>query len=243
MNGVKKWLVAVAVVLGLSMPVSAQEGFSVRISSNILWRLFWLLDEEQEASEYHNDDSSSIWDELPWRLNGGVKYQFPLLGNLDMFASADVFYQSLRNTPVKSFEELEVDEVPPAAVNLPVLVGLNFTVLKLDEMSVWAEAGVGANFRRIPQYLVAATRTADVEVATSYHWGSTATWKAGVGVTFVDKFSLELSYSAFCCSEVKGGLFAKEGNVIGDWAHKLADGIVAGKRNHSMLFLCVGIHF
>lgn len=236
MNDVKRCLVAIAIVLGLSVPSFAQEGFSVRVSSNILWRLFLLLDEEQEASEYH-DDTSSIWDELPWRLNGGAKYQFKLVGNLDMFASADVFYQSLRNTPVKSFEELEMDEVPPAAVNLPVLVGLNFTVLEPSDISVWTEAGVGVNFRQIPQYHVSMTR--DVE----RHWGSTATWKAGVGVTFVDKFSLSLCYSAFCDSEVKGRLFAKESNVIIDWGQKLADGIVAGKRNHSMLFLCVGIHF
>ncbi len=242
MNNVKRWLVAVAVMLGLSVPASAQEGLSVRISSNILWRLFLLLDEEQEALDYY-DESSSNWDELPWRLNGGVKCQFNLAGNLDIFASADVFYQSLKNTPIKSFEELEVDEVPPAAVNLPVLVGLNYTVLKLPDMSVWAEAGVGANFRRIPQYLVAFPRAGDLEVTTLYHWGSTATWKAGVGVTFFDEVSLELSYSAFCCSEVKGKIFAKEGNVIGDWTHKLVEGIVAGKRNHSMLFLCVGIHF
>lgn len=236
MIDVRRWLVAVAVVLGLSVPAFAQEGLSVRISSNILWRLFMLLDEEQEASGYY-DDTSSIWDKLPWRLNGGAKFQFKLVGNLDMFASADVFYQSLRNTPIKSFEELEMDEVPPAAVNLPVLAGLNLTVLELSDISVWTEAGVGVNFRRIPQYHVTMTR--DVE----HHWGSTATWKAGVGVTFVDNLSLSLCYSAFCSSEVKGGLFAKEGNVLIDWGHKLADGIVAGKRNHSMLFLCVGIHF
>lgn len=242
MNNVKRWLVAVAVMLGLSVPASAQEGLSVRISSNILWRLFLLLDEEQDDSEYY-DDSPSIWDEYPWRLNGGVKFQFNLAGNLDMFASADVFYQSLRYTSVKSFEELEVDEVPPAAVNLPVLVGLNLTVLRLPEMSVWAEAGVGANFRRIPQYLVTFSYGDEMEVVTLHHWGSTATWKVGVGVTACDEVSLELSYSAFCCSEVKGKFFAKEGNVIGDWAHKLADGFVAGKRNHSMLFLCVGVHF
>lgn len=50
MNDVKRWLVAVAVLLGLSVPASAQEGLSVRISSNILWRLFLLLDEEQDDS-------------------------------------------------------------------------------------------------------------------------------------------------------------------------------------------------
>lgn len=127
MNNVKKRLVAVVAVLGLAMPVSAQEGFSVRISSNILWRILLFLDEEQEFLDYY-DDSSSNSDEFPWRLNGGVKGQLNLVGNLDMFASADVFYQSLKNTPVKSWEELEVDEVPPAAVNFPVLVGLNYTV-------------------------------------------------------------------------------------------------------------------
>lgn len=110
-------------------------------------------------------------------------------------------------------------------------------------MSVWAEVGVGANFRRIPQYLVTFPGTDEMEIATFHHWGSTATWKVGIGTTFSDKISLELSYSAFCSSEVKGRIFAKEGNVLGDWMHKLVNGIVAGKRNHSMLFLCVGIHF
>lgn len=119
MNDVRRWLVAVAVLLELSVPVFAQEGFSVRISSNILWRLFLLLDEEQElAGDY--DDDSSIWDDLPWRLNGGAKFQFKLVGGLDMFASADVFYQKLSNTPTKCPEELGTDELPPAAVNFPV---------------------------------------------------------------------------------------------------------------------------
>ena len=236
MNDVRRWLAAIAVVLVGLMPAYTQEGFSVHISSNVLWRLFSLFDEEQELAGYYDDDSS-ILDDLPWRLNGGAKFQFKLVGNLDMFASADVFYQSLSNTPTKRTEELAMDELPPAAVNLPVVAGLNLTVLELPEVSVWAEAGAGVNFRRIPQYHVAMNR--DVE----HHWGSTATWKVGVGATFVDKLSLSLCYSAFCSSEVKGRLFAREAGVLADWCSKLADGIVAGKRNHSLLFLCVGVHF
>lgn len=244
MDGLKRFIAFLAVVGGCMVPAAAQSGFSMHISSNILWRLFVFFSEEETSDDMWADDSESDENVISplVRFNAGLKYQFDLSGNLTWWTSADVFYKKLSDKPVRNYWVQEQDEVLPAAVNVPIMLGLNWAVLNISDMSLWTEAGVGFNLRRISsQRLV--DGAGHLETVTSHHLGTTAAWKVGVGATFDEVLSLQLQYFAFDNSEVKGRLFTGERNAVGDWAGKLVGSFADNRLNNSVLFLCLGVHF
>lgn len=244
MDGLKRFIASLAIVGGSMVPAAAQSGFSVHISSNILWMLSEIFDEDETSNDMWTDDSEldgTSYSPLI-RCNAGLKYQFDLLGNLTWWTSADVFYKKLKDEPVKNYWELEQDEVLPATVNVPIMLGLNWAVLNISDVSLWTEAGVGLNLRRISSQKLA-DGAGHLETVTSHHLGTTAAWKVGVGVTFDEVLSLQLQYFAFDNSEIKGRLFTGKRNVVGDWAGKLVGSFADYRLNHSVLFLCLGVHF
>lgn len=250
MKNMKRIILLVAIAFGCSMSSFAQSGFSARISSNILLRtvaLFIISDGEDGtplAAEYADDpayNASYLRSCLvPLRFNFGVKYQYNLVSHLDVFASADIFYKNLKGEDAKSSSELGTDEVLPSSVNFPLILGLNYAFYNTTDLSLWAEAGVGANLRRVTSQEVVLNGSNVPDVVTTRHLGVTPTWKIGVGAIFDEHFSLELQYCSFGASQVKGGA---AGSAIGDWAHKFAGSFKTLAWDNSVLFLCLGFHF
>lgn len=241
MKNVKRVIASVAVVLGISMSMSAQNGLSLRAGGNFPVGAFG---EGGSMADIALNNAASTLGGAATGLNAGLKYQFNVLGNLGVFASADVFYNGLKNELTEDLKKLDEDVNLPSYVNIPVMLGLNYKVIDLSVASLWAEAGVGVNFRNISS-LEQETEIlgSEIETGAEYHMAATVAWQAGVGVTLGQKISLGLHYYAFGNSEIKGKPFAEDGGLIGDWADKLTSEFETGKLNPSMMVLRVGYHF
>ena len=258
MKNWKRLVAALSVAWGISASALAQNGLSVYVGGNAVWGGVLLLigafssaDDEGDDYAYGEDDDS--WERhedtdkdlpyFPMGANVGLKYQLGLGKDLAMFASADVFYRNLNDKALKSPEDMVRDEVLPSSVNFPVLMGFNYTIKRFPYSSLWVESGVGVSFRRIEvQRTVGGTWPDNVEVSVSRHWGVVPAWKTGVGLTS-QRVSMELCCHAFCNYEVEGAFFAREGNVVADWGHKLARGIAAERLRLPMICFRMGYCF
>lgn len=248
MKNTKQIILILTILLGCSMPSFAQSGFSARISSNILLRAAaFLLIHGGEDDTTTNHGAGSSEDDINWgfwlaplRFNLGVKYQYNLLDQLDVFAATDFFYTALKGEDSDSSENLEEDEVLPSSVNIPLVLGLNYAFYNTTDLSLWAEVGVGTNFRRVTSKELVQDSYYSPHIVTTRYWGVTPTWKVGIGAIFDEDFSLEFQYYSFGSSLVRGDA---AGGAIGDWAHKFAGGFRTLAWNNSALFLCFGFNF
>ena len=241
MKNVRRMIASAAVVLGISMSSFAQSGLSLRVGGNFPVGAFG---EGGSMADIALNNAASTLGGAATGLNAGLKYQYNLLGNLGLFASADVFYNGLKNDLVEDLKNLDDDVNLPSYLNIPVMVGVNYTVLDFKVASLWAEAGVGVNFRNISSMETEQEILgSEIEAGTKYNMAATAAWQAGVGVTIGQKVSLGLHYYTFGNSAIKGEPFAEDGGLIGDWADKLTGEFESGKLNPSMMVLRVGYHF
>ena len=251
MKNMKRIILVVAIIFGCSMSSFAQSGFSARISSNILLRTvaFLLIHGGNDDTDTNMpiDNGASSSDDVNWgfwlaplRFNMGVKYQCALVDHLDVFAATDFFYTRLKDKESAFSKNLGEDEVLPSSVNIPLVLGLNYAFYNTTDLSLWIEAGVGTNFRRVTSKERLQNGSDVPQFITTSHWGVTPTWKAGVGVIFDDDFSLELQYYSFGSSVVRRDA---AGGAICDWAHKFAGGFKTLAWENSALFLCLGFNF
>lgn len=252
MKNIKRILLSLIFVLGFSMSSFAQSGVSVRAGGNALWLfLFYLVslsDDDEEVGHVSEDnnyrDNKSGVLGIPIGLNAGLKYQFNLLGNLDMFASADIFYRYYGDDPIMGVEDLGKDRALPSRVNYPLLLGLNYTIMERDDVALWTEFGSGISYCRFrTQRITGGTFPNNVEVNTLKHWGITPAWKVGLGVTVDEKYSLEVSCYSYDNPELYGGNSEGKGGTVKEWTSKLAEGFVSNRLKFSMISLRLALHF
>lgn len=230
MKNVKKAIALVAVIFGVSTASFAQNGFTVRAGGNFPVGTFGKGDVTDMAL---NTLKSSEFGGAATGFNVGLKYQLSVLGNISVFASADFFHNGLKakiKDDLKALANLANNEdyTVPAYINLPVMVGVNYTILDIIGTTLWAEAGVGANFRSI-------TGTSNDETPYAYAPAATFAWQVGVGVSVSNAVSLGLHYYGFGASEVD----FKSDNKITDAMNKLNE----SKLNPSMVVVRLGYTF
>lgn len=219
----KRAILSLIILLGLTCPTLAQSGLSVRANASIIQLFF-----EDKLGLYDPADPMAFWERFRCAL--GFKYQHDVVGHLDMFASADLLHKNAKRKLSKHMAKWEANEVLPASINIPVMLGLNYSIFEAkDQASLWIEAGAGLNFRQISTDHLAHTFTNGAPVLEeSSHMGATPTWKAGLGVT-VSRVSLELAYSVFGSRELSAQTFAEN--------------FFAKQHHTSMLYLSVGMLF
>lgn len=235
MKNVKKAIALVAVIFGVSMSSFAQNGLSVRAGGNFPMGSFA---EGGSLSDIALSNVSSTLGGAATGLNAGLKYQFGILGNLSAFASADLFYNGLKSDLKEDLKSIDDDAEFPSYLNIPVMVGANYTILDIIGTTLWAEAGIGVNLRNISE---SSAEIATVETEASYNMAATFAWQAGVGVSVGGKVSLGLHYYAFGSSEIKGKSITEAG--WGDISADLKDEFQSGKLNPSMIVIRLGYHF
>ena len=92
-------------------------------------------------------------------LNFGAKLKYNLETGKDMVGiifTADRFYINSYPSPIAN-DEYEVftrSFLKGGYVNIPVMVGLNRTYQVTDDMSIWCEAAIGMNYRRIKRKMI-----------------------------------------------------------------------------------------
>lgn len=250
MKNIKRILLFLVIVGVFPVSSFAQSGISVRAGGNALWfGLFYLValgdDEEMENSPEENDDRVNSGPlDFPVGLNAGLKYQFGLLKNLDMFVSADIFFRYYGDDPIMGIEDLGKDRALPSRVNYPLLLGLNYTIMERDDVALWTEFGSGISYCRFrTQRITGGTFPNNVEVNTLKHWGITPAWKVGLGVTVDEKYSLEVSCYSYDNPELYGGNSEGKGGTVKEWTSKLAEGFVSNRLKFSMISLRLALHF
>ncbi|MBR3938677.1 MAG: hypothetical protein IKJ67_01705 [Bacteroidales bacterium] len=145
-----------------------------------------------------------------------LKFNIPSINGLGVILTADFFYNG-PNNDVKDwindlidtyiyddgFDDAEI--TAPKYINVPIMLGVNYDYAINEKISVWGEAGIGANIRKITmleQYLAAGET--EVISKQKYDIATTFAFQIGAGVKLMDKVSLGLHYYALGSGKVKG---------------------------------------
>ena len=92
-----------------------------------------------------------------WNIGLKLKYNFETAKDmLGMIFTVDRFYINSYPTPISN-DEYEVftnSFIKGGYVNIPVMVGLNRTYQVTDDMSIWCEAAIGMNYRRMKRKMI-----------------------------------------------------------------------------------------
>jgi hypothetical protein len=130
-------------------------------------------------------------------FNVGIKYYSPIVSvsNLSWFAGADILYNDLQTKfkdKIEEFEESESDVTYPRYLNIPILVGLNYSYPLNTTTSLYGEFGLGLNFSKLTNlsYNIDDTDgfSAKFDLATGVAFALEA------GVLLNSKFSIGLRY-------------------------------------------------
>ena len=238
MKVVKKAIAFVAIIMGFSAAASAQDGLTVRVGGTFPVGAFG----SGESIDIALSDPTSEFGGAATGVNAGIKYQLGILGNLGVFASADVFYNGLKGDIKEDLGGDSENITLPSYLNIPVMVGANYSIIDLGIASLWAEAGAGLNIRSITKSSSSVgSGSFSASSESAYGIGTTLAWQAGIGATLLDCFSVGLHYYGLGAAEVKGDVTTTAG--LGSLGGELKNEFTAGKINPSMVVLRVGYTF
>ena len=199
----KKVIALAAIILGGATAASAQNGVTVRIGGSFPVGTF---SQGTEAKELALSTPEATFGGAGIGFNAGLKYQFEVIKNLGIFATADFFYNGLNKDAKNDIkndiavEGIEASSTIPSYMNVPIMLGLNYSFLNIRNIALWAEAGAGVNLGKITK--MATEINAEVPLigningstTTTYDMSTTFAWQAGVGVCLGRNLSLGVHY-------------------------------------------------
>ena len=205
----KKVIALAAIILGGATAASAQNGVTVRIGGSFPVGTF---SQGTEAKELALSTPEATFGGAGIGFNAGLKYQLEVVKNLGIFATADFFYNGLNNDTKDQInigddikdaipvEGIEASSTIPSYMNVPIMLGLNYSFLNIRNIALWAEAGAGVNLGKITK--MATEINAEVPLigningstTTTYDMSTTFAWQAGVGVCLGRNLSLGVHY-------------------------------------------------
>ena len=240
MKNVRRVIACVAVMLGVSTIGFAQSGLSVRVGGSFPVGTF----AQGGAGDMALMIPTSELGAAATGVNGGVKYQLNILGDLGVFASADLFYNGLKKDVVETMKGDNENVNLPSYMNIPLMAGVNYTLIELLGASLWAEAGAGVNLRNITASSASAAVGTLISGSTEsdYDFSASVAWQVGVGVS-LSKLSLGVHYYGFGASEISGEstTSADLGGIFGGETKPME--FTAGKLNPTMLVARVSYTF
>lgn len=201
MKNVKRSIACIAIMLGVATVGFAQSGLSVRVGGSFPVGTF----AKGDAGDMALTIPTSELGAAATGINGGVKYQLNVLGDLGVFASADLFYNGLKNDVVETMKGDNENVELSSYMNIPLMLGANYTLLELSGTSLWVEAGAGINLRNITANSASSAVGTLISGNTesNYDFSTSAAWQVGVGVS-LSKFSLGVHYYGLGASEISG---------------------------------------
>lgn len=189
-------------------------------------------------------------------IGAKLKFNIPSINGLGVMLTADLFYNG-PNNDVKDWiddliysyiydDELDDAEITaPKYINIPIMLGVNYDYTINEKISVWGEAGIGANIRKmtmLKQYL----SSGDVELIIKQKYDITTTFafQIGAGLKLMDKVSLGLHYYALGSGKVKG-MVSEEyiENYVGGEYEYLDGDFTLRYINPTMFVIRLGYHF
>lgn len=237
MKKVKK-VIALAAAVFCATASFAQNGLTVRAGGNFPVGTF----SKGDATDIALVNPESLNGGAAIGFNAGVKYQLGVLGNIGVFGSVDFFYNGLNGEIKEVWRDIKEDLTIPSYMNIPIMVGANYTILDIIGTTLWVEAGAGANFRSITKSEGSVEGNfASASSKTTYDLSTTLAWQAGIGVSLDNTITLGLHYYGFGSSEIKGETINK-GSLAGIGG-EFKNELTLGKLKPSMVVVRLGYTF
>lgn len=184
-------------------------------------------------------------------FNFGIKSQFaiPSVTGLNFLASLDFMYNGMNSDIKDLFDEIgedleDFEYTTPKYMNIPIMLGLNYSYGLNDKIKLWGEFAAGINIRKITDLSVEGTDydyyyeyEYDFKTTYIYDIKTTFAFQLGAGVLFADRFSIGLHYYALGKAKVQGNIKYEVGDETEKEKFKYKD------VNPSMLVLRLGLHF
>ena len=219
----KKVLIAAALMAMLGGAAMAQGTFTLKLGGG-----FPMGDFADAKANYNNGD-------LRWGLrdkhtdggaglgfNLGFEYNIPVasVNGLGVVISVDAFYNGINEELNDYFTELkeDLDDYAnswslslPNYLNFPIMVGAKYDLPLTSGISLYAAGAVGANIRMITPYDMTYEEdyyatTVENNVKLEYDMAVSFGFRVSAGVTFAEKYSIELGYYNLGAGKVKGDI-------------------------------------
>lgn len=167
----------------------------------------------------------------------GLQYVYPILDNgLGLFGGADFVYNGLK----KEYKDDMMDEIDPLNIlddeysfynylNVPLSAGLNYTYNGNKDLSIYANAGITANFLKVTDYVV---KAGSFEATESFETSFNVGFKLGAGAVLNKKITFSVTYLGLGNHDLVGTL--RTGNLSTD---------VDDEQKVDLITLAVGFKF
>ena len=134
-------------------------------------------------------------------LNIGGKYTFKLNDKgLGLYLGADFNYNGLKSSELDDMGA-DIDITYFKYINVPITAGLNFTFKANDQVSLFGDLGLGADFFKVTNMTMEADNE---ELEFNYKLSTQLAYKIGGGLLIQDKYIIGLHYNGLGEHNVKG---------------------------------------
>lgn len=188
-------------------------------------------------------------------INLGMKAKFDIasVNGLGVIATGDIFFNGINSDfsddYAKYFEDNGLgtaddwEITTPKYLNVPIMVGANYTYNVNSNIGLFGEAAVGVNFRKITNLSATYTDPSNDEVVikNTFDISTSFAFQIGAGLIFNENVSLGIHYYSLGSSKVKGKQTIEYPSSWGMTDEN--DKIKVGKLTTGMLALRLGFHF
>ena len=123
-------------------------------------------------------------------FNVGAQYKFGLpINGLGVFAGVDFFFNGMNKEIQEKIYDLADNSVTditskPRYYNIPIIVGLNYQYMIANGLGVYAEGGVGVDFRAISKFQTEFLSGSGIEAEIKYKTSGSFAGRVGAGVVY-----------------------------------------------------------
>lgn len=196
---------------------------------------------------------------MGFNLGMKVKFDIASVEGLGVILTGDVFLNSLQSDVSDKFEKMYgngFDLTLPKYLNIPIMVGANYTYNISNSFGIYGEGAVGLNIQKTTNFVQSADYDGvEYEVTTKFDLATSLGFQIGAGVIFNEKFSIGLHYYALGTNKLKGNTDNSDESGYDDYdwddydwkagkeAEDYDDTFKGGKLTTGMLVLRLGFHF
>ena len=253
-NVMKRLILSVltAVMIFLSADLSAQtNGFSLHIGGTMPMGSF-----AQSSNAFLDYGSGQAAAANGFAIGAKAQYSFPIpiVRRLKAMLTVDLLYNGMQNEAKNNLEgygnmDGYFETSAPSYYNIPIMAGVNLSPLVLGPIKLYGEIGMGVNFRmvsdmqRVFEVKASDGSTRQFAGTVSFDNAATFAFQLGIGLCFLNRVSVGLSYYNLGRTELKGSFTSFEGaeEMIGSIANEYQE-FSNGKIGTDMFVVRVGLH-
>jgi hypothetical protein len=190
-------LTAIVIAIFLSGTVYSQSSFSIHAGPS-----FPLSDFGDDDSDDPDAGGAGVG------LNLGGKYLYKLNDKgLGLYIGADFNYNGLKSSIKEDIEsvyegmEADIDITYQKYINVPITAGINYTFKANEQVSLFADLGIGADFLKVTNMTI---EIDNEEIEANYDLSTQLAYIFGGGLLLQEKYIIGLHYNGLGKHNVKG---------------------------------------